>query len=134
MENYEFKSLHDTYQLRKILFAKLYNQSQYIESLKFYISKYIDCLSIDYDPNEWYFVIKIKKTSMRSRQGFKNDPIYYYSLVTSIYRDFLLEHKNIIAGDSITPEELDKFIYNPDQLSNLCQISCAQDNIIIFKL
>ena len=134
MENCEFKSLHNTYQLRKILFAKLYSQYQYIEILKSFISRYIDCLSIDYDTYKWYYVIKIKKTSMRARQGFRNDPIYYYSLVPLIYRDFLTEFKDIIIGDDITAEDLDKFIQNPDQLSNLCHISCAQDNIVLFKL
>lgn len=133
IENTKFNSnLHDTYEIRKILFRDLYSKNECLENLKQCISKYIDCLSIDYNAHEWCFIIKIKKTSMRTRQGFVNNPIYYYSLIPMIYCDFLNEYKDIINASA--PGVLDHLLYNPDQLSNLCHISCTQDNIVIFNL
>lgn len=133
IENTKFNSnLHDTYEIRKILFRNLYNNIECLEYLKECISKYIDCLSIEYNTTEWCFVIKIKKTAMRARQGFVNNPIYYYSLIPMIYSDFLRKYKDNINASA--PGVLDHLLYNPDQLSNLCHISCTQDNIVILNL
>lgn len=133
IENTKFNSnLHDTYEIRKILFRNLYSNIECLEYLKECISKYIDCLSIEYNATEWCFVIKIKKTAMRTRQGFVNNPIYYYSLIPMIYSDFLRKYRDNINASA--PGVLDHLLYNPDQLSNLCHISCTQDNIVILNL
>ena len=116
----------------------------YINSLRESISKFIDCNTIEFDSVNFQFNIKIKKTSMRAKKVITcNNSIYYRSILTDIFNDFISKHK-----DEIIRSLRSKGIYTSDEdyqaayvsiinsfnLSTIGNVSCYFDNIVIIKL
>ena len=131
--------LTDIQNIRYLLFTNLYGNIVYINSLKEIISRYIDCLSIDFDSSSYKFTIKIKKTSMRKNSGFENDPNYYYRILPNIFYDFIQSNKEMICQifdhNMDNGEEIINSLCNQTYcLSNLCQVTCMGDNIVNIKL
>lgn len=141
---YETPTLHPSLMTRTVLFEKFYSNPYYIDSLIQSILKYIDCNTIEFDENNFQFNIKIKKTTMRSKKVIKtNNSIYYRDLLINIFYDFISKHKNEIIRSL-----RDKSLYDDENeyqaaynlasdmfsLSNICNISCYSDNIVIIKL
>lgn len=132
----------DIQSLRYLLFLNLYGSEVIIESLSNIISKHIDCLNIEYCPSSYTFTIKIKKTAMRKYHGFDHDPKYYYTIIPSIFKEFIQTNANYVSKALEAkypireiPLIMDKLI-NSDYycLANMCHISCIADNILIMKL
>lgn len=133
-------NLPDTHSIRYILFLKYYN-TVYIEKLKEIISKYIDCLSIDYDSYKYSFIVKIKKTSMRKLHGprFTHQPTSYYPIISEIFFNFINEIKDGLKNELMTlnqdPLIVDRLLTSDGtKLNNLCHITCISDNILIINL
>jgi hypothetical protein len=125
--------------IRYLFFVYLYNDPAYIESLKDIITRHIDCLSIDYEPTEYAYVLKIKKTAMRKIHGFNNDPTFYYPIIDEIFREFMNTHRDkIVSILSIRyddPNEAFNSVLDKDYtMANMCFISCISDNMVYIKL
>lgn len=126
--------------LRYILFTNFYNDINKIEVLKQTIMEAIECLSIDYIPNQFSFLIKVKKTAMRKRyHGFVNNPIFYYNIIQSIFCRFVQLNENdilkILSNKYPNPNDvLLSFINNPAILTNLAMVTCMDDNVVMIKL
>lgn len=142
-------TLHTGLIVKRILIENFYGRREYIDSLCESITKFIDCISIDFDEIKYEFIIKIKKTAMRSRKNnFINNSNYYYTaIMINIFRDFLLNHKveflsivkrdypDLIIYDDIDGYEnlFNQFI-DTFSLNNLANITCYFDNIVSIKL
>lgn len=142
--NYNINTLGMMNELREIIFKNLYSDSNCIKSLIEIIPKYIECLSVDYDPQFYTITIKIKKTALRKMYGrsFYHIPQFYYKFIPNIFTEFLINNLNIRAkliqalGERYQDpyEELNKILLHKDLFINLCQVSCLSDNIIVIKL
>ena len=131
--------------IRYFLYNNFYNNDESIYNLKSIISKYIECLSIDYNYNDYEFIIKIKKTAMRKNSGFNNEPTFYYSRISEIFKEFIGNYENSIKeylriqysskydSDYIT-NIFNRIINDSNILANLCYVSCLGDNILVIKL
>ena len=131
--------LIDINKIRYILFDAFYKNFAYMQNLTDIISKHIDCLSIDYSGSSYTYTIKIKKTAMRRYHGFKHDPIFYYSRIADIFKEFIISNEYEVALNMMKhyekPYEVLHYLYdNPALLANLCHISCIADNILVVKL
>lgn len=141
---YETPIMHPSLSTRAVLFEKFYSNMYYINSLRESISKFIDCNTIEFDSVNFQFNIKIKKTSMRAKKVITcNNSIYYRSILTDIFNDFISKHK-----DEIIRSLRSKGIYTSDEdyqaayaslvdsfnLSTIGNVSCYFDNIVIIKL
>ena len=140
-----FDFSHRINTIRYILFSKFYNDQNFIASLKSYIEKYIDCLSISYDNFRCCFYIKIRKTDMKRRYsslGFKSkgtNSSLYYRIAGSIFMDFIRDNSlNIIEYlKSMFPSEyyIGYLSSIPEAYySNFCNIFEYSDNLIVIKL
>ncbi len=126
-------------QIRYWLHTTYYNPDS-IKTLIDIASKYIDCLDASYDTIDKVILIKIKKTSMKKRHGFKHEPTYYYPIMCQVFKDFLI---NIDPGcvnslidtlQQLCTPNIYYIINNGCILTNLCFVSCISDNIISIKL
>lgn len=139
-ENTQYQNdIIDINKIRYILFENFYSNFDYIKVLTDIISRYIECLSIDYSTTTFTYTIKIKKTAMRRLHGFVHDPIFYHSKVADIFREFI--HANeyeislVMMKQYEEPLKVLNYIYNnPVLLANLCHVSCIADNILVIKL
>ncbi len=136
--NYE-TNLTDIQNIRYLLFLNLYGNEAYINLLSEIIAKHIDCLSIDYNSNNYTFTIKIKKTAMRKYHGFNHNPNYYYQIIHNIFKEFISNNLDIISyilkSKYSNPQEIiNKFNAGVYCIENLCYVSCIADNILIIKL
>ena len=132
-------NLTDVDNMRYILNNTLYKDTNAIESLKQIITRYIDCLGIEFSPVNFTFTIKIKKTAMRKMSGFKHMSDYYYQTIPNIFREFISSHEqNVLQGlRTIYPDPYSALQYyynNISILANLCHLTCISDNIVIIKL
>lgn len=132
--------------VRNCLFNFIYNDINNINYLQNCIGRYIDCIDIRYDPQRFSFILKIKKTSMKKHNKFKQNSEFYYTLVQNAYLDFFREKKNdivrafflglsnsnqIISGEGVYNDLL---LIRPNILWNLFHVSCIADNIVEIKL
>lgn len=137
---YNTDSMKNVNDIRNILFASVYADPSKIEMLKSIISKYISCSSIDFLNGEFSFRIRVKRTNMCKIKGFNHNPYFYYSIVPSIFSEFIrLNDGNIInylitSGVQSPRSYLDSIYHNSAMMSNLCTISCISDNVLLFKL
>lgn len=125
--------------VRYVLFTKLYSNMDCIQQLSNIISERIDCLGIEYNPNTFSFVIKIKKTAMRKNFKFSNQPTFYYGLIPDIFMMFIKNNEQAVLDglkeNYEDPNSVLAYIYsNPGIMGNLCHVSCISDNIVVFKL
>lgn len=140
--NQEIYYSTDTYmkianQIRYWLHTSVYSDQAYIQELVNLISKYIDCLDASYDAINKSITIKIKKTSMKKRHGFRHEPTYYYPIMCQVFRDLFFNHQslmdNYIFGHSYMNNS-NSLLNDNCVLTNLCFVSCISDNIISIKL
>lgn len=140
IENKQYKTdLVDIHNLRYLLFSHLYSNPAFIQNLTDIISRNIECLSVEYSPSKYMFTIKIKKTSMRKFHGFDHNPNFYYQLIPNIFLEFIKTNEQIILEclreRYDNPIDIINQLYaNPYILSNICQVSCIADNILVIKL
>ena len=118
-------------EIRFILFKTLYPDMNCIEELKQCIANNIETLSIDFDPSDFSFTVKIKKTAMRRIKGFNHSPIFYYSLINNVFVQFINENKERIRAQYPNIGELTT---ETSLFHYLATISCFDDNIVIVKL
>lgn len=137
--NYQ-TNLVDIQNIRYLLFTNLYGNEAFINSLTGIISRYIDCLNIDYSASNYTYTIKIKKTAMRKNHGFDHNPKYYYQIIPNIFKEFIQINQSAILSvlnqKYANAQEIMNSLICSDFycLANLCQISCIADNILIIKL
>lgn len=141
IDNVNYKTdLTDIQNIRYLLFLNLYGNKVYTDMLLNIISRHIDCLSIDYSPNEYTFTIKIKKTTMRKYHGFDHNPNYYYNTIHNIFKEFINQNSSVIedilrSNNYSNPKEIiNKFNNGIYCIENLCHVSCIADNILVIKL
>lgn len=142
--NYSTNTLSTMNDLREIIFKNLYTDPDCINRLMGIIPKYIECLSVDYDPQFYTITIKIKKTALRKTYGrsFYHIPQFYYQFIPNIFIEFLINDLNIrgkliqAIGEKYQDpyEELNRILMFKESFINLCQVSCLSDNIIVIKL
>ena len=137
---YSTTDLGDVLVFRHCIF-NLFQNNNYIQQLKDIISRHIDCLEIRYDQCTFTFYIKIKKTAMRKCHGFNHDPIFYYSKIQDIYKEFISCNENYIIPavtqelHMTSPNEVSRLIYERSpMLANLCHVSCISDNVVVIRL
>lgn len=123
--------------LRYWLHTNYYNADS-IKSLIDILTKYIDCLDASYDTIDKVILIKIKKTSMKKRHGFRHEPTYYYPIMCQVFKEFLMNvspsYLNQLIVDLGVYTNIDTIIGDFCILTNLCFVSCISDNIISIKL
>lgn len=141
IENKNYNTdLLDVYTIRHILFTEFYNNKSYIDELSNIIRHNIELINIDYDELNYSFTIRIKKTTMRKIQGFKQDSTFYYQIIPNIFYSFIKNHENDIINvlenrGCTDPAKIINELYNNKSIMNaLCFITCISDNIIIIKL
>lgn len=140
IENKQYKTdLVDIHNIRYLLFSHLYSNPVFIQNLTDIISRNIECLSVEYSPSKYTFTIKIKKTSMRKFHGFDHNPNFYYQLIPNIFLEFIKTNEQMVLEclreRYDNPIDIINQLYaNPYILSNICQVSCIADNILIIKL
>lgn len=129
--------------IRYALYANIYSNPYYIDSLKRSIMHHISCTSIDFDVCQYMFIIKFKKTDMKklTKKNFSQDPNFYYELVSKIFYEFIMENKEAIklATSSLDItydtnniiDNIDSMIFS---LSNLAHISFLADNVMCMRL
>ena len=74
---YDTPIMIDINKIRYILSTNFYNNPSYIYSIKEIIAKHIECNNIEYNPLDYAFNVKIKKTAMRKNINSHNS--YFYS-------------------------------------------------------
>ena len=124
-------------EIRYWLHTSVYSDSSYIKEIVDLISKYVDCLDASYDFINKSITIKIKKTSMKKRHGFRHEPTYYYPIMCQVFRDLFLSHPSLLDNYTFghTYMNNSNCIVNDNcVLTNLCFVSCISDNIISIKL
>lgn len=126
--------------VRQLIFTNLYSDPAYVQNLMTTIYKYIDCLSIEYDPNTYIITANVKKTAMRKIYGarFKHEPNFYYQFIASIFAEYFNNHKDKIIELLATVyqdpyDRFNKLVCSPI-MSNLCHITCLSDKILVIKL
>lgn len=120
-------------QIRYWLYSTYYNPDT-IKFLIDIISKYIDCLDASYDTVSKVILIKIKKTAMKKRHGFKHEPTYYYPIMCSVFSDYLASIDPALIFQIPVDVDLGYVLANNCILTNLCFVSCISDNVISIKL
>lgn len=137
-QNFHTDGLVAVTDIRYLLFTNFYNNPVYLESLRNIIAKHIDCLSLDYDPIKYTFIIKIKKTSMKKLNGFSHESNFYHNIIGQIFFEFIETHKQdvirVLSTKYQDPMAVLDRIYNTSIMANLCLVSCLADNIICLKL
>lgn len=137
---YHTDMLVDTNNIRYALCIGLYNSPSCIDSIKEIISRYIECNNIEFDPSNYSFSIKIKKTAMRKNRDFRHNPEFYYPIASNIFREFISNNSQAVI-DSLSSiyggnaaAVLDTIKNNHNVIANLCYLTCISDNIVIIKL
>ena len=74
----------------------LYNDPDCINTLDNIIKNHLEVLSVEFDQAQKYFVIKIKKTSMKKNQNFAHSTNYYYNIFNNIFSEFISTYSNRI--------------------------------------
>ena len=133
-----FKDFH---MLRTVLFRYFYNP-QYIPLLSQIIEKNIECINVEYDPMNYAFMVKIKKSEIKKSSRFVHCPVYYNKYISSIFAEFisaisaelsvaLAETRRIYPDVDIN---VSMFLAEPESLCNLSIVTCMSDNIVMIKL
>lgn len=137
-------SMVGLYELRYLLHKGIYNDIENLQILIDAISKYIECINIEFDPSFMTIVAKIKKTGLRKTYGrdFSHNPYFYYQFIPDIFYDFLIHNHSIrnklieLLGEKYEDPyiQMDHIANCKTMFANLCIVSCMSDNIIIFRL
>lgn len=137
---YRTELLVDTNNIRYALITNLYSNPLYIDSIKEIISRYIECNNIEFNPLDYTFNVKIKKTAMRKNREFRHNPEFYYPIMSNIFMEFISNNSQAII-DSLYPmygdnanAVLNAICNNHSVIANLCYLTCISDNIVIIKL
>ena len=137
---YDTPIMIDINKIRYILITNFYNDPSYIYSIKEIIARHIECNNIEYNPLDYTFNVKIKKTAMRKNRDFRHNPEFYYPIVSNIFMEFLSNNRQSIInalysiyGDNASVV-LDIILHNHNIIADLCYLTCISDNLVIIKL
>lgn len=133
-ESFTNNKIDTIYKLKHILHKYIYSDQNIIASYLDALQQSIDPFNINID-SDLNIYIKIKKSNMRKLDGFYHDPSYYYSLVSSIFSQLIINNIDTILvnynnefNESVTlTEVLSYSIF-------LLDIKTLLDNTIIIKL
>ena len=120
--NNEQSGIIESIKYLRVALYHLYKDTTCIFELQKYITSYIDCNSIDYNPDTFEIGLRIKKTSMKKIKDFAHKPEFYYNILINAFYDFI--QANI--GDII--------LSNKNYMSMIFNIVCINDNMIYIKL
>lgn len=126
--------------IRHLIFANLYTDMRYIQNLTDIISRHIESLGADFDPNTYTITVNIKKTSIRKTYGarFKHEPNFYYQFISNIFAEFFNTNKDKIIEvlATVYPDPYTVFnqIVTSPLIGNLCHVTCLSDKILVIKL
>lgn len=129
----------------RLWLMEMYQIPENIMALESIIAKYIDCLNMVYDQENYCIIIKIKKTGVKKMFGreFHHDSEFYYSIIPEIFYDFLFNDQSIyralinllrVVFDDRYVDALNYLKQNKMALMDLCHVSCLSDNIVMLKL
>lgn len=122
----------------RVALYHLYRDTTSIFELEKYITSYIDCNSIDYNPDAFEIGLRIKKTSMKKIKEFAHKPEFYYNILINAFYDFI--QANIrplsywVEYEGGTTDMIDDILCNKNYLSMIFNIVCINDNMIYIKL
>ena len=127
--------------VRHLIFTNLYLMDvRYIQSLIEIISKHIDSLGCEFNPNTYTITVNVKKTSIRKVYGarFKHEPNFYYKFISNIFTEFFNTNKNkiieVLATAYSDPYAVFNQIMNNQMIGNICHVTCLSDKILVIKL
>ncbi len=138
-KNYE-TNLLDAHTIRHILFTEYYSNRSFIDELSDLIKSNIQVINIDYDELRYSFTIRIKKTTMRKMQGFKQDSTFYYRIIPNIFYEFIKNHESDFInslrnrGYEDPVKTINNLYENKNIMNTLCFITCISDNVIMIDL
>ena len=126
--------------VRHLIFTNLYLDGRYIQNLIDIISKHIESLGLEFNPNAYTITVNVKKTYIRKTYGarFKHEPDFYYQFISNIFIEFFNTNKNKIIEVLSTvyqdPYAIFNQIITSPMIGNLCHVTCLCDKILVIKL
>lgn len=126
--------------IRHLIFTNLYSDTRYIQNLIDIISKHIEILGAEFNPNNYTITVNVKKTSIRKMYGarFKHEPNFYYQFISNIFAEFFNTNRDriieVLAGMYQDPYIVFNQIVTGPMIGNLCHVTCLSDKILVIKL
>ena len=119
--------------IRNHLYRSIYNNMQFIASINPIIAKFIPCESIDYNPDNYSFTLKInEETGIHIVQDI-------YNKIRMIFKEFIMENKDALITSLSTEYNNANYIYDLIMtrdviFSALGNVSALSNNSIIIRL
>ena len=126
--------------IRHLIFTNLYSDVRYIQNLVDTISRHIENLGMEFNPNNYTITINVKKTSIRKTYGarFRHEPNFYYQFISNIFTEFFNTNKDKIIEviSTVYQDPYTEFnqIATSPMIGNLCHVTCLSDKILVIKL
>lgn len=124
------------YKIRVLLHETIYTNNDTAIYLKTLLEE-SDLFNVEYDSVNKLFNLKIKKTNMKKKYDYKHDSLFYYSIINSIYTNFLHFIRPQLEQSIIDKLNLRLTVGNLISLNVvnlLYNINAIADNIIVIKL
>lgn len=141
--------LHDIYMIRKAMHLSVYSKPDAIECLKAIIldklEGYLPIQSIEFENSR--FTVKIGKGAAKQTSSFSHHPSFYYEIIAPAFSEFIDKYRSTILVETLeqydtddeeaiarVTEKLQTYGNLSSELTNICNISCMSNNVLVIDL